>query len=46
MPDDSVSLDDADWEVIADDWWHTPLNLMKRSYNSAAMTGLELTRVS
>ena len=27
MPDDSVSLDDADWEVIADDWWHTPLNL-------------------
>ena len=28
MPDDSVSLDDADWELIADDWWHTPLNLV------------------
>lgn len=27
MPDDSTSLDDADWEVIADDWWHTPLGL-------------------
>ena len=27
MPDDSVSLDDADWEVIADDWWHTPLSI-------------------
>ena len=27
MPDDSVSLDDADWEVISDDWWHAPLNL-------------------
>jgi len=30
MPDDSVSLDDADWEVIADDWWHTPPNLTPR----------------
>ncbi|KAI9465195.1 hypothetical protein BJY52DRAFT_669703 [Lactarius psammicola] len=27
MPDDYISLDDADWEVIADDWWHTPLSL-------------------
>ncbi|KAI9441544.1 hypothetical protein H4582DRAFT_2055426 [Lactarius indigo] len=27
MPDDSISFDDADWEVIADDWWHTPLSL-------------------
>ena len=27
MPDDSFALDDADWEVIADDWWHTPLSL-------------------
>lgn len=27
MPDDSVSLDDADWEVISDDWWHTPLSI-------------------
>jgi hypothetical protein len=26
MSDDSISLDDADWEVIADDWWHTPLS--------------------
>ena len=30
MPDDSVSLDDADWEVIADDWWHTPPDLTPR----------------
>ena len=28
MPDDSIALDDADWEVIADDWWHTPLSLV------------------
>ncbi|KAH9037962.1 hypothetical protein EDB84DRAFT_1480116 [Lactarius hengduanensis] len=27
MPDDSIAFDDADWEVIADDWWHTPLSL-------------------
>jgi hypothetical protein len=27
MPDDSIALDDADWEVIADDWWRTPLSL-------------------
>ncbi|KAI0002277.1 hypothetical protein BJV74DRAFT_46475 [Russula compacta] len=26
-PYDSTPLDDADWEVIADDWWHTPLGL-------------------
>ncbi|KAI0001025.1 hypothetical protein BJV77DRAFT_256802 [Russula vinacea] len=24
---DSISLDDADWGVIADDWWHTPLTV-------------------
>jgi hypothetical protein len=28
MPDDSVSLDDAEWEVIADGWWYTPLSLV------------------
>ena len=27
MPDDFIALDDADWEVIADDWWHTPLSV-------------------
>ncbi|KAH9175048.1 hypothetical protein EDB89DRAFT_2241444 [Lactarius sanguifluus] len=27
MPDDSIAFEDADWEVIADDWWHTPLSL-------------------
>src|SRR5712675_1784510 len=27
MPDDSLSFDDEDWEVIPDDWWHTPLSL-------------------
>lgn len=27
MPDDSISLDDADWEVVSDDWWHTPLSM-------------------
>ncbi|KAI9508393.1 hypothetical protein F5148DRAFT_916297 [Russula earlei] len=27
MPGDSISLDDQDWEVIADHWWHTPLSL-------------------
>jgi hypothetical protein len=27
MPDDYIALDDADWEVIADDWWRTPLSL-------------------
>ncbi|KAH9965444.1 hypothetical protein BC827DRAFT_1265439 [Russula dissimulans] len=27
MPDDSISFDDEDWEVITDDWWHTPLSL-------------------
>jgi hypothetical protein len=27
MSDDSISLDDADWGVIADDWWHTPLTM-------------------
>lgn len=26
MPNDSIALD-ADWEVIADDWWRTPLSL-------------------
>ena len=28
MPDDSISLDDADWEVVSDDWWHTPLSIV------------------
>ncbi|KAI0302293.1 hypothetical protein B0F90DRAFT_199646 [Multifurca ochricompacta] len=27
MPDNSAPLEDADWEVIADDWWRTPLSL-------------------
>ena len=27
MSDDYISLDDEDWEVIADDWWHTPLSM-------------------
>ena len=27
MSDDSISLDDADWEVVSDDWWHTPLSI-------------------
>lgn len=27
MPDDSISLDDADWEVVSDEWWHTPLSI-------------------
>jgi hypothetical protein len=25
MSDDSIPLDDVDWEVVSDDWWHTPL---------------------
>ena len=27
MSDDSISLDDADWEVVSDDWWHTLLSI-------------------
>jgi hypothetical protein len=27
MSDDSIYLDDADWEVLSDDWWHTPLSI-------------------
>ena len=27
MSDDSISLDDVDWEVVSDDWWHTPLSI-------------------
>ncbi|KAI0250060.1 hypothetical protein BJV78DRAFT_618896 [Lactifluus subvellereus] len=27
MPNDSIALDDADWGVITDDWWCTPLSL-------------------
>ena len=27
MSDDSIPLDDADWEVVSDDWWHTPLSI-------------------
>lgn len=27
MSDDSISLDDADWKVVSDDWWHTPLTI-------------------
>ena len=27
MSDDSISLDDADWEVLSDLWWHTPLTM-------------------
>jgi hypothetical protein len=27
MSDDSISLDDADWEFVSDDWWHTSLSI-------------------
>lgn len=27
MPDDFISLDDTDWEVVSDVWWHTPLSM-------------------
>ncbi len=27
MSDDSISPDDADWEVVSDDWWYTPLSI-------------------
>ncbi|KAI0060594.1 hypothetical protein BV25DRAFT_1839624 [Artomyces pyxidatus] len=33
MTDNSVLVDDAEWEILADDWWHTPLSSQTISWS-------------